>query len=278
MREDYGKTWFNIIDYTGSATKNFADPDFDGFPEDEDEVYIDDEGEEIVETELDDGKVSEGESSPYEASEDDDIITGGNVGIDNPPPQPPIKYYVDGGHVEIISHLVYELDEEGKQLSVTQLTDYTAKNIRTLFTSVDELQNQWVDPIKREQIIHVLKQKGINFKELAEITQRPDADPLDLLCYLAFDTPLRTRKERADYLKKNNPDFFDQYGSEARDILQTLLNKYTDFGPSQLQFPDALKVSPISDHGNVVEIAELFGGARLMKKAVDHMQSLLYHN
>jgi type I restriction enzyme R subunit len=28
LREDYGKLWFSIIDYTGSATKNFADPDF----------------------------------------------------------------------------------------------------------------------------------------------------------------------------------------------------------------------------------------------------------
>lgn len=31
-RDEYGKLWFNIIDYTGSATRNFADPDFDGEP------------------------------------------------------------------------------------------------------------------------------------------------------------------------------------------------------------------------------------------------------
>ena len=32
VRDDYGKLWFNIIDYTGSATRLFADPDFDGEP------------------------------------------------------------------------------------------------------------------------------------------------------------------------------------------------------------------------------------------------------
>ena len=32
VRDDYGKLWFNIIDYTGSATRNFADPAFDGDP------------------------------------------------------------------------------------------------------------------------------------------------------------------------------------------------------------------------------------------------------
>ena len=30
VRDDYGKLWFNILDYTGSATRLFADPDFDG--------------------------------------------------------------------------------------------------------------------------------------------------------------------------------------------------------------------------------------------------------
>jgi len=32
VRDDYGKLWFNIIDYTGSATRMFADPAFDGDP------------------------------------------------------------------------------------------------------------------------------------------------------------------------------------------------------------------------------------------------------
>ena len=30
VRDDYGKFYFNILDYTGSATRMFADPDFDG--------------------------------------------------------------------------------------------------------------------------------------------------------------------------------------------------------------------------------------------------------
>ena len=32
VRDDYGKLYFNILDYTGSATRLFADPDFDGEP------------------------------------------------------------------------------------------------------------------------------------------------------------------------------------------------------------------------------------------------------
>ena len=44
LRSDYGKYWFNIIDYTGSAISNFADPDFDGFPDIDEETHIDDQG------------------------------------------------------------------------------------------------------------------------------------------------------------------------------------------------------------------------------------------
>ena len=32
VRDDYGKLWFSIVDYTGSATRLFADPEFDGDP------------------------------------------------------------------------------------------------------------------------------------------------------------------------------------------------------------------------------------------------------
>jgi type I restriction enzyme R subunit len=32
VRDDYGKYYFNIIDYTGSATTLFANPAFDGDP------------------------------------------------------------------------------------------------------------------------------------------------------------------------------------------------------------------------------------------------------
>lgn len=32
VRDDYGKLFFTILDYTGSATRLFADPEFDGEP------------------------------------------------------------------------------------------------------------------------------------------------------------------------------------------------------------------------------------------------------
>ena len=52
VRDDYGKYYFSILDYTGSATRHFADPDFDGEPALITEEEIDENGqvtgEEIV--------------------------------------------------------------------------------------------------------------------------------------------------------------------------------------------------------------------------------------
>ena len=48
---------------------------------------------------------------------------------------------------------------------------------------------------------------------------QPDADPFDLLCHVAFNAPLRTRRERAERLRQEQKDFFDQYGPEAREVL-----------------------------------------------------------
>ena len=62
VKDDYGKLYFNILDYTGAATRLFADPDFDGDPVFVKKVSIDDEGEateEVTETSLEKKIVAE---------------------------------------------------------------------------------------------------------------------------------------------------------------------------------------------------------------------------
>ena len=51
VRDDYGKLWFNILNYTGTATRNFADPAFDGDPAFATQEEIDEYGK-VKETEV----------------------------------------------------------------------------------------------------------------------------------------------------------------------------------------------------------------------------------
>ncbi len=279
LREDYGKTWFNIIDYTGSATARFADPDFDGYPDEIDVTEIDGQGRETAIETLD--PTDSTDPGPGHDEAEGQLDDGGNGGdpghggIKEPPP-PPSKYYVDGGTVEIIGHVVFELDGEGNQLRVIQYTDYTAAQIRTLFRTPEALTADWADPIKREEMLERLERIGIRFADLSAAAGTPDADPLDILCHLAFQRPLRTRRERADHLRRNRPDFFDQYSAAARGILDALLDQCTEHGPGEFQIPHALKNKPIAARGNAMEIVDLFGGPLAMRQAVSQLQNLLY--
>lgn len=264
VRDDYGKLWFNIIDYTGSATRLFADPAFDGEPTrlTEEEITGTGETTHITETE------------PTETGEGEGTETG--PVIHEPPTVEPRKFYFDEGQVQIAAHLVYELDSEGRQLRVVRYTDYAAEKVRTLCPTAKDLREKWADPVKRAEIIQGLEERGVSFAELAEVAQQPEADPFDLLCHLAFNAPLRTRRERAQRLRSERKDFFDHYGPEARQVLDELLEKYAEHGDAQFVLPDALHVPPVSGHGRPGEIIRLFGGAEQLRKAVQDLQNLLY--
>jgi type I restriction enzyme R subunit len=263
VRDDYGKLWFNILDYTGSATRLFADPAFDGDPVRITEEEVNEEGQvtAVRETEPE----PEGEP-PADAGPE----------IIEPPGEGRQKFYFDGGQVEIAAHLVYELDPNGRQLRVVRYTDYAAEAVRTLCPTAPELRAQWADPTKRSEIIQGLQERGVDFAELSEAAQQPEADPFDLLCHLAFNAPLRTRRERAQQLKATKPNFFTRYSPEARQVLEELLEKYAEHGDAQFVLPDVLRVPPISNHGQIGEIIRLFGGADALRNAVTELQGHLY--
>jgi len=253
VRDDYGKFFFSILDYTGSATQLFADPAFDGDPI----GIVDGSGEHRK------GGGGKGEGSGGETHE-------------GPEEDQPRKYYVDGGHFEIATHYVSELDPDGRQLRVIKFTDYAADRVKTLYPTAADLRERWADLEQRAEIIVALEERGIDFKSLAREAGQPEADSFDLLCHLAFNAPLLTRKQRAEQLKRKKPDFFGRYGPEARAILEELLEKYSEHGTAQFEMPAVLKVPPISEHGNVSEIIGIFGGAERLKEAVDQLQVLLY--
>jgi type I restriction enzyme, R subunit len=266
VRDDYGKLYFNIVDYTGSATRLFADPDFDGEPVLITEEEMDDSGKEVEVKVVEEEKAEDLDETDIDERIDHETDSGG----------PPKKYYVDKGSVEIAAHLVFELDANGKQLRVVKFTDYTAEKVRNMYPSAALLRSKWSNAEERAEIIAALEERGISFEELTKAASQPDADPFDLLCHVAFNAPLRTRRERAEMLKRDKSDFFQRYNQGARDVLNAMLEKYIEYGTAQFQIPEILKVPPISERGTVPEIAALFGGADGMRTAVNEMQSLLY--
>jgi type I restriction enzyme R subunit len=270
LKTDYGKEYFNIVDFTGTATRHFADPDFDGDPARIEEVTIDESGETVETTE---------EPTPgIEEPEAEYVVEPGDAEIITEQPDEPRKFYVDGGEVEIMGHLVYDLDTDGKKLQVVRYTEYSGRAVRSMYPNREALQSAWANPDTRAEVLRELTERGISFEELAAASDQPDADPFDLLCHLAWNAPLLTRRQRAERARKAAQDLFAQYGDTAREVLSLLLDKYIERGIVQFgALSDLMKVKPFDRFGTPSEIATRhFGGVKGMKDAVSRLQSTLY--
>jgi type I restriction enzyme R subunit len=196
---------------------------------------------------------------------------------DDPEGKQPRKYYVnDGRCIRMVVDYEQVLGVEGSKLTVVKYSDYTAEQVREISPNAATFYAKWLHMDERQRIIDVLEERGINFEELARNTGLVDADPFDLLCHIAFNAPLRSRRERAQRLRTGKVDFFDYFKPEARLILNEILDKYVDYGIAQFKMPDILKVDPIAQHGNVMEIASLFGGPEQLREALSNLQGLLY--
>ena len=215
-------------------------------------------------------------ATEYEMPEEQ-IGPGTGLPIDEPPPEPR-KFYIDGGEVEVIGHLVYDLDTDGKKLQVVKYTEYSGRAVRTLYPTRDALQSAWANPETRSEVLRELTERGISFEELAASSEQPDADPFDLLCHLAWNAPLLTRRQRADQARRQAQDLFTQHGETAREILTLLLERYIERGILQFNtLSDLMKVQPFDRYGSPSEIATRhFGGVRGMKDAVARLQTALY--
>ena len=276
LKVDYGKEYFNIIDFTGTATSHFADPDFDGDPARIEEVIIDEAGEQVNITEAEVEAPQEDVPVEYELPEEQ-IGPDSGIIITEPPVEPR-KFYIDGGEVEVIGHLVYDLDTDGKKLQVVKYTDYSGRAVRTLYPTREALQSAWANPDTRSEVLRELTERGISFAELASSSEQPDADPFDLLCHLAWNAPLLTRRQRAEAAKRKTQDLFAQHGDTAREILTLLLDRYIERGILQFNaLSELMKVQPFDRYGSPSEIATRhFGGVRGMKDAVSRLQTALY--
>jgi type I restriction enzyme R subunit len=255
VREDYNKLYFNILDYTGSATTNFADPEFDGDPADVE-----------VEHMSDDGTVRGRSSEPPS-----ETVNG--EPYDTPEPR---KFRVaDDRPVGIAAELQLDLDRDGRKLAVTSITDQARDAVRAVTASLTDLRRRWAVNAERDAVVAELLEQGVDVAAVAEALGQPGADPLDLLCHLAYSTPVRTRGERAAAARRH-AKFFNQYSEPARAVLSAILDKYEECGPSEFQLPQIFKIPPLNAFGKPGEIAARFGGPAGLRAAMDQLQAIIY--
>lgn len=242
IKEDYDKMYFTILDFR-NATRLFADPAFNG-PEIQSEDY---------------------DPENYKGKK--------KVVVDNPDPKEgKKKVYINDVEVMLLSERVQYYDKDGK-LVTESLVDFTRRNILQDFASLDDFLTLCTSDEKRSAIIEELENKGIFIEELRKMYPA-DVDDFDLICDIAYGIKPLTKSERAKRTKVD--EVLAAYSDKCKEILQILLDKYSNDEIDELADSKILKLPEFNEYGNPMKIASLFGGLNGYLNAVHQVQNALY--
>ena len=275
IKEEYGKTFFTIMDFR-NVTNLFADPAFDGVPVMIREI---DGTQEITEKQIETNQNREvideetGEKVDFNNKEFIDytepkIIDAGKISEQ----EIPRKVYVAGVDVSILNERIQYLDNNGK-LITESLREYTKRNLLKKYRTLDNFLSKWNNSEKKRVIIEELEKNGIILDNLKEEIEK-DMDIFDLICYVAWDKPALSRKERAENVRKRN--YFTKYEDKAKKVLNALLEKYADEGIKNIEDLSILKIEPFTNFGTPWEIIRTFGGKNKYLKTIKEMERYIY--
>lgn len=265
VREDKGKTWFTIMDFQG-ATKKFADPEFDGPAE---RVFEVGENYPTIADEL--SKKDPADESIDQKEKEDELVdmvleTQGQDIKDRPP-----VYTVSDVSYAVVKEQVQYLGADGK-LITESLTDFTRKNILNHYPTLENFFTAWQSAERRQAIINELDKSGIPLEELQEQIGA-EFDLFDLIMHVAYDKKMMKKRERAEALRRSN--YLNKYSGKAREVVEALLEKYSDVGFVALDELETVKTPPISHLGLPTEVLEWFGGREEFSKVLDELADSL---
>ena len=253
--EPYGKMYFTILDFR-DASRLFADPAFDGEP-----VQI------------------------YEPPKDGPLVPPDDVPDSPPDVTPPdlppvivddpgrVKYYVSGIPVHIVSERVEYYSTSG-ELVTESLKDYTRKNILGEYDTLDHFLIAWRAEDRKQAIIDELEERGVFLDELRKESGQYDMSDFDLICHIAYDAKPLTRSERANNVKKTG--YLYEYEGVAREVLETLLDKYATSNLVDLDDTRVLSLEEFHRFGSPMAIVKAFGGKKQYLEAAQKLENAIY--
>ena len=242
LRTDKGKWHLEILDFR-NATAKFKDPKFDGDPE-----------------------PPQGKSGkPYTIPEEPSSVVS----------EPHVKYLVEGEKIAITTEIVSILGEDGKTMRTESITDFTRKQIRKRYATLNDFVKNWTEAERKKVIVDELKDYSVLVDAVREKNPAlAHADIFDVICHVAFDQPPVTRRERANNVKKRN--YFSKYEGKAREVLEALLDKYADYGILNLEDSNILDNAPFNKIGKPQKIVKLFGGLDKFEQALKELENEIY--
>lgn len=259
----YNKLYFTILDFR-DASRMFADPAFDGEPV---SIYEPPEDGPMV-------------PDPDEPDSPDDVTPvdppvwpGPDDDDEDKPGGGRKKYYVHNVEVHIVSERVEYYSTDGT-LVTESLKDYTRRNILGEYDTLDHFLVAWKAEDKKQAIIDELEEHGVFLDEIRKESGQDQMSDFDLICHIAYDQKPLTRSERANNVKKKG--YLYEYAGVAREVLETLLDKYATSNLVDLDDTRVLDLEEFRKFGSPMKIVKAFGGKQEYVRAVQALEDAIY--
>ena len=250
---DHGKSYFTIIDFRG-VSRLFADPAFDGEPIEE----IDGNGSQAV--------------THRPGSGDSTSPSDGDPGNTIAEPRP--VYLVTNRKVKVINDQVSYMDANG-DLITTSLRNFTKKNMLGQYASLDDFTKKWRNADNKQRLLDEMEENGIFYKQIINDEKLKNMDPFDVLVHLAYNQRPLTKAERINHVKQSGK--LEKYQGAAREVLDTLLNKYEIDGIQDLESNEVLNLPEFEKFGGPVKIIfKIFGGKNQYQDAIRTVKDEIY--
>lgn len=249
------KDFFTIWDFV-KAHENFNDPEWDGEPLEPEEPR--------------------GPRTPP---------TGPEPGPEEPPgggegPEPPkekIVVKLSDGSIRKIKYLASTTywSPDGKPISAQEFLNRLFGDLAGIVADEDQLRAVSSDPDNRERFLEQLSDRGYDqdrLDDIRKLVDAPDSDLFDVLSYILFTNPPKTRHERADTVRTYG---MTDAQDETKALLLAILAAYEERGESELA-TRKLGTFLTARYGSVSEGKVRLGGLDAIKDAFRKMQGTLY--
>ncbi|MBL9164427.1 MAG: DEAD/DEAH box helicase family protein [Planctomycetaceae bacterium] len=249
-----GKDYFTIYDFV-QAHQHFNDPEWDGEPAD-----------------------------PAPQPDRPDPVPGPVVQPEpdddgQRPPRPRrAKVKLADGKARTIRHMMVTTfwHPDGTPMSAQQFMEALFGRLPDFFQDEAELRRLWSDPETRSQLLAGLAEKGFGLDQLAEMQRIIDAeksDLFDVLAYVAYALPTRTRLERANDAKGA---ISTRFNHRQQVFLEFVLDQYVRVGVEELAKEKLSPLLKLKYHNALADAVADLGPAETISEAFSGFQQYLY--
>jgi len=241
------KEYFTIYDFV-KAHHLFSDPEWDG--------------------------------DPVPPAEPDEPKTPKGPGSDKPPVERPEKIRIELGAGKVrefnFTMTTTFWGPNGNQLTVEQFLKNLFGELPSFYKNEADLRRIWSDPLTRSELLTKLGEQGFSLVDLGKIQElisATESDLYDVLAYISFAAPKKTREKRASGARRR---VAMQFSDRTRDFIDFVLDHYVTEGVEEL---DPLKLPQLLElkYGGIQDaLREIGSSADNVRDAFISFQKFLY--